>query len=176
MSDQRIENIITAIRDVPDFPKKGIIFKDITTLLKDKQSFADAIDLMLEKINGQDIDAIASIESRGFIFGAILANRLGVSFIPIRKPGKLPYKSISEKYELEYGFDQVEMHADAIKPGEKVLIVDDLLATGGTARASCQLVEKLGGSVLGTLFLIELSFLSGRKILERYKIDSVIKY
>ena len=138
MSDQRLKNILSAIRDVPDFPKKGIIFKDITTLLKDPQRFAAAIDLMLEKIQDRHIDAIASIESRGFIFGAVLANKLGVSFIPIRKPGKLPYKKISEKYELEYGFDQVEMHIDAVQTGDQILIVDDLLATGGTAAASCK--------------------------------------
>ena len=131
---------------------------------------------MLEKINNEKPDAIASIEARGFIFGAVLAYRLGVSFVPIRKPGKLPAKTVSEKYKLEYGFDQIEVHADSVKPEQKVLIVDDLLATGGTARASCKLIEKLGGMVLGTLFLIELSFLPGRKNLEGYKVISVIQY
>lgn len=176
MPDQRIEKIKAIIRDVPDFPKTGIIFKDITTLLQDKECFALSVDLMMEQVKDKEIDAIASIESRGFIFGAVLAYRMGVAFIPIRKPGKLPAETVSEKYELEYGFDQVEMHADAVKSGEKVLIVDDLLATGGTARASCKLVEQLGGNVIGNLFLVELSFLPGRESLKGYNVISVIQY
>ena len=176
MFDQRIQKVKNVIRDIPDFPKAGIIFKDITTLLKDKECFIHAIDLMIEQIGDKRIDAVASVESRGFIFGSVIAHRLGVGFIPIRKPGKLPAKTVSEKYELEYGFDQVEIHADALKTGETILIVDDLLATGGTALASCRLIEKLGGTVLGVLFLIELSFLNGRDYLHGYNVMSIIQY
>ncbi len=176
MFDQRIQKVKNVIRDIPDFPKAGIIFKDITTLLKDRESFAHAIDLMIEKIGDGQVDAIASVESRGFIFGSVIAHRLRTGFIPIRKPGKLPARTVSEKYELEYGFDQVEIHADALKKGESVLIVDDLLATGGTALASCRLIEKLGGIVPGVLFLIELSFLNGRDYLHGYNVMSIIQY
>lgn len=164
------------IRDVPDFPKKGIIFKDITTLLKDAAAFKHAIDVLTEKYSNKGIDVIVAMESRGFIFGTPLAYNLGVGFVPVRKPGKLPAECISAEYELEYGVDSLHVHSDAISPGQKVLIVDDLLATGGTVSATVELVEKLGGKVEGVAFLIELSFLNGRDKLKGYDVTSLITY
>jgi len=169
-------DIRDTIRNVPDFPIKGIQFKDITTLMKDGEAFRQAVDQMYEMFKDQQIDKIAAIESRGFIFGSALAYKLGIGHVPIRKPGKLPAETIFEEYSLEYGTDKMEIHVDAIEKGEKVLLVDDLLATGGTAAASCNLVEKLGGKVIGLAFLIELDFLKGREKLKNYNIKSLIVY
>ncbi len=164
------------IRSVPDFPKKGIVFRDITTLLKDGAAFREAVDILFDHYADARIAKVVSVESRGFILGAPLAYRLGAGFVPVRKPGKLPAAKIRQQYALEYGTDAVEIHNDAIVPGERVLVLDDLLATGGTMLAACQLVEKLGGSIVGLAFLVELSFLSGRKRLEGYDIFSIVEY
>ncbi len=170
------QDLTAFIRSVPDFPKKGIVFRDITTLLKDRRAFARAVDLLYEHYRGTPIDKVVSIESRGYILGAPLAYRLGAGFVPIRKPGKLPAETLRQDYDLEYGKDAVEIHRDAIGAGERVLLHDDLLATGGTAVSACQLVEKLGGRVAGVSFLIELAFLGGRKRLSSYEIFSLIRY
>jgi adenine phosphoribosyltransferase len=164
------------IRDVPDFPKEGIVFKDITTLIKDPQAFRKVIDLLTEHYAGQQIDLVVAVEARGYIFGAPVAYKLGAGFVPVRKVGKLPAETVREEYELEYGTDSVEMHRDAIQPGQKVLIVDDLIATGGSAAATARLVESLGGEVLGLAFLIELSFLKGVERLKEYDVFTVIEY
>lgn len=164
------------IRDVPDFPKKGIIFKDITTLLKEPKALRRTIDLMADRYRGTRIDQVIGIESRGFIFGTALAYQLGTGFIPVRKPGKLPAPSERVTYELEYGTDSLEIHKDAIQPGQNILIVDDLLATGGTACAVAQLVERLKGKVAGLGFVIELTFLRGRDRLQGYDIHTLIQY
>ena len=164
------------IRDVPNFPKEGIVFKDITTLLQNGAAFKKAVDLILDKYRDKEISKVVGMESRGFIFGGILAYLLGCGFVPVRKPGKLPYEKIAEDYELEYGTDSLEMHIDAIVSGENVLIVDDLLATGGTAAAVVRMVEKLKGRIVGVEFLIELLFLKGRDKLQDYPICSYIKY
>lgn len=171
-----MHKLASAVRNIPDFPKKGIVFRDITTLLKDPASYKEAIQIFLERYQKTRIDKIACIESRGFIFGSVLAEKIGVGFIPIRKKGKLPAEKIQEEYDLEYGKDSVEIHTDAIVPGDQVLIHDDLLATGGTAAAACRLVEKLGGKVVGVSFLIELSFLNGREKLKGYDVFSIIQY
>jgi adenine phosphoribosyltransferase len=164
------------IRDVPDFPKKGIIFKDITTLLKNPGALKKTIDLMAERYSGEHIDQVIGIESRGFIFGTALAYQLGTGFIPVRKPGKLPAQTEKVTYQLEYGTDSLEIHKDAILPGQKILIVDDLLATGGTASAVAQLVERLQGKVAGLGFIIELTFLNGRDRLKGYDVHTLIQY
>lgn len=164
------------IRSVKDYPKKGVVFRDITTLLKNGKAFEKAIDQLYKKCEGKKIDLVIAVESRGFILGGALANRLGVGFVPVRKFGKLPADRIEQKYNLEYGTDSLEIHKDAVKKGQKVLIVDDLLATGGTLQAACKLVEKLGGKVVGILILIELSFLKGREKLQNYELFSLIKY
>lgn len=164
------------IRDVPDFPKKGIIFKDITTLLMEKEAFKHVIDLMEEKYKGKNIHKIVGIESRGFIFGGALAYNLGCGFIPARKPGKLPAETIKEDYSLEYGTNTLELHVDAIGEGENVVIVDDLLATGGTAQAVAKLVERLKGNISGIEFLVELDFLNGREKLDGYAVSSYLHY
>ena len=164
------------IRNVTDFPKKGIVFRDITTLLSDSDAFKYSVDKMTEQYKGKEIDLIIGAEARGFIFGALLAYNLGTGFIPIRKPGKLPYKTCETSYDLEYGKNILQMHVDAVKKGDRVLIVDDLVATGGTAKAKADLVEKMGGKVLGFCFLIELEFLNPRKLLEGYEVFSLIKY
>lgn len=164
------------IRRVKDFPKKGILFYDITTLLKDQKALKETIERMHELIQSRKIDKVAAIESRGFIFGMPLALKLGCGFVPIRKSGKLPAEKLSESYSLEYGSNTIEIHKDSIIKGENVLLVDDLLATGGTMKASCNLVERLGGKVAGTLFLIELNFLNGRKKLDGYVVHSLLKY
>jgi adenine phosphoribosyltransferase len=161
---------------VPDFPKKGIVFRDITTLLKDPKSFSEAVEIFYEHYKDTQIDKVACVEARGFIFGAALALRLGAGFVPIRKRGKLPAQTLRHEYALEYGTDSVEIHADAILPGENVLIHDDLLATGGTIAAACQLVDQLGGKIVGLSFLVELSFLQGRGHLKGYDIFSIIQY
>jgi len=170
-------NLKKLIRDVPDFPKAGIIFKDITPLLINPKGFKSALNQMAKMNWGQSpIHKIVSMESRGFIFGAALSLKLGCGFVPVRKKGKLPYKTIREEYQLEYGTDILEIHEDAIVKDENVLIVDDVLATGGTAKAVCSLIEKLGGKVAGLFFLIELSFLNPQEKLKGYEISSLIKY
>jgi adenine phosphoribosyltransferase len=161
---------------VPDFPKKGIVFRDITTLLKNKEAFHRFIDLTVERYKNERIDKVVGIESRGFIGGGALAYALGAGFVPIRKPGKLPVDKIRQEYQLEYGTDAIEIHRDAIAKGERVLLHDDLLATGGTILAACKLVEQLGGTIVGLSFLIELSFLQPRKRLSQYNIFSLITY
>ena len=164
------------IRHVPDFPKAGILFYDITTLLRDPAGFKAAIDLLATPYTTRDIDVIVGIESRGFILGAAVAERIGAGFVPIRKPGKLPSKAIKETYDLEYGKDALEIHADAVEKGQRVLIVDDVLATGGTAAAATQLVRKLGADLQGLAFLIELIGLNGRSKLAGEQAYSVLQY
>ncbi len=166
----------TSIRTVPDFPKHGIMFRDITTLLKDPAMFRTAIDMLAEHYRTVKLDAVAGIESRGFILGAPLAYTLGVGFLPIRKPGKLPAAVTRQEYSLEYGTDAIEIHNDAVRKGMRVLLHDDLLATGGTMGAACTLVEKLGGIVAGVSFLIELDFLKGRALLAEREVFSLIRY
>lgn len=164
------------IRDVPDFPKKGIVFKDITPLLKDPKAFHEVIQRLADRYAGKGLKAVAAMESRGFIFGGALATRLGVSFIPIRKPGKLPWKTIRETYELEYGKDSLEIHEDAIAKGDKVLVLDDVLATGGTAAATIRLIERVGGHVVEACFVIQLTFLNGHEKLKNTPVHSIIQY
>lgn len=164
------------IREVPDFPKKGILFYDITTLLKDKAGFATLIDLFSENYIGQHVDLVLGMEARGFIFGPALAYRLNAGFVPVRKPGKLPAETAKVSYELEYGSNSLEIHKDAIEKGQRVLIVDDLLATGGTAVATTQLVRTLGGEVAGLGFVVELDFLKGREKLAGYDVFSLLHY
>ena len=164
------------IREVPDFPSPGISFKDITTLLKSEEGLGAAVQAMLQAFAGESIDLVVGIESRGFILGAPMAVQLGCGFVPVRKPGKLPAASLRQEYTLEYGTDAVEIHQDAIAGGQRALMVDDLLATGGTMAAACQLVEGLGGRVLGIGFLVELLFLEGRKRLDGRRIESLIQY
>jgi adenine phosphoribosyltransferase len=164
------------IRHIQDFPKPGILFYDITTLLGDAKVFSGALDMLSEPFVGKGIDSVIGIESRGFIFGSAVADRIGSGFIPIRKPGKLPAESIKETYELEYGQDSLEIHKDAVVSGQKVLILDDVLATGGTALAAVNLVNKLGGDLHGVAFLIELLFLGGRKKLQGQNIYSIVQY
>lgn len=165
------------LRHVPDFPKKGIDFIDITTVLQDSEALQQSIDEMKKlALELGDFDMIVGPESRGFIFGAPLAYAMNKGFVPIRKKGKLPYKTVSIQYQLEYGTDELEMHEDAIKPGQRVVIVDDLLATGGTTESNAKLVEKLGGKVAGLVFFIELSFLNGREKLQNYNVRSVVKF
>ena len=176
MGNREIENLKNAIRDVPDYPKKGIIFKDITTLLKDGQLFEKSIDLLYQQVRELKIDALVAIESRGFIFGSALAYKLGTGFIPVRKPGKLPAAVLTESYTLEYGTDRLELHRDALVSGMNVLVVDDLLATGGTIAAACRLVERAGASVAAVLFLVELSFLNGRNLLRGRNIISLLSF
>lgn len=174
--DEQIAALRTAIRDVPDFPKPGIVFKDITTLLRDPLPFRRALDLMTVLCADLPVDKVVAIESRGFILGGALADRLGAGFVPVRKPGKLPWKSRSARYELEYGTDSVEMHEDAVGPADRVLVVDDVIATGGTARAAGDLCEALGASVSGFAFLVELGFLNGRDRLPGREVRSLIRY
>ncbi|MFP4353496.1 MAG: adenine phosphoribosyltransferase [Phycisphaerae bacterium] len=167
-------SIESFIRDVPDFPKPGIVFKDITPLLADPEAMEQAVEQMVAPFAESGVDVVVGIEARGFIFGSLVAKRLNAAFVPIRKPAKLPAEKFSESYELEYGTDTIEIHADAIKPGQRVLMVDDLLATGGTMAAGCRLVEALKGQIVGIAFVIELSFLPGRKCLQGYTIHSLI--
>ncbi len=164
------------IRDVPDFPKPGIVFKDITTLLIDPEALRESVDIFRRRYEGKDIDLFVGIESRGFIFGTALAYAMNKGFVPIRKPGKLPADTISETYELEYGTDSIEIHKDAIKEGQKVVIVDDLLATGGTAAAAAKLVRKIGGEIVEAAFVVELAFLNGKEKLDGMDIFSIIQY
>jgi adenine phosphoribosyltransferase len=171
-----MEELKKVIREVPDFPKEGILFYDITTLLKDGPALAKTVDALCGRYEGEQIDAVVAIEARGYIFGPAIAYRLGAGFVPVRKPGKLPAKTIQETYELEYGTDTIEMHEDAVQKGQKILIVDDLLATGGTAAAACRLVENAGGQVVECCFVIELSFLNGREKLGSRKVFSLLQY
>ena len=171
-----MDNLKKLIREVPDFPKPGINFYDITTLLIDPEGLESTIDALTEQCRGLEIDTIIGIESRGFIFATPLAYQLGAGFIPVRKPKKLPAEKVSISYDLEYGQDTLEMHKDAVGEGHKVLIVDDLLATGGTARAVCDLVESVGGTVAALLFVVELSFLGGRAKFDGYDVRSLVKY
>lgn len=164
------------IRDIPDFPKPGIVFKDITPLLASPEPFRLAIKQMADRYRDQQIDVIIAAEARGFIFATPLAMELNVGFVPVRKPGKLPYERHSHSYELEYGTDTLEMHIDGVKPGQRVLIVDDLLATGGTVSACCKMVEQCQATVCGCAFLIELKFLEGAKRLEPHPVFSLIQY
>jgi len=166
----------TKIRTVPGFPKPGILFYDITTLLRDARGFKEAIDQLTAPYRGQPVDLVVGIESRGFILASVVADRLGAGFVPIRKPKKLPARTISESFQLEYGTDSIEIHEDGIAPGQRVLIVDDVLATGGTARAASTLVKRLGGDLIGLAFLIELAALNGRAQLGSDPIHAVLKY
>ena len=169
-------DLASLVRNIPDFPVKGIQFKDVTTLLRDPAAFGQAIDDMAAPFQSQGVELVAAVESRGFIFGAPVANRLKAGFVPVRKLGKLPYQKINESYTLEYGAETLEMHTDSVQPGQIVLIVDDLIATGGSARATINLIERLGGKVVGLSFLIELMFLNGRERLAGYTINSLIQY
>ena len=171
-----IEKIKAAIRDVPDFPKEGIIFKDITPVLADPELFKRTIDIFVEKHQDQGISKVAGIDARGFLFAGAICDRMDVGLVPIRKQGKLPYKTYEESYDLEYGSNTLAIHQDAFEEGEKVLLIDDLLATGGTAAASAKLIEKAGGTVVGIDFLVELSFLNGREKLAGYNVFSPIIY
>ncbi len=164
------------IRDIPDFPKKGIIFKDITTLLKEGSAFREAIDLLAKRYLGKEIKKVVAVEARGFILAGALAYRLGAGMVPVRKRGKLPAETVAETYALEYGKDTVEVHRDALSPGERVLILDDLLATGGTALATANLIKRLKGEIVEIAFLIELEFLKGRDKLKGYPVFSLIKF
>jgi adenine phosphoribosyltransferase len=175
-ADDRLAAVKAAIRDVPDFPKPGIVFKDITPLLGDAATFRKTMELMAEMCRDLQVDHVVAIESRGFIFGGALADRLGAGFVPVRKPGKLPWRRVSRTYELEYGTDALEMHQDALRPGARALIVDDVIATGGTARAVSELVEQLGARVAAHAFLVELSFLDGRRKLGGYDVRSLVRY
>ena len=166
------------IRDVPDWPKPGIVFKDITPVMRDPAALAMAVEMMVSPFRGKHVDVVAGAESRGFIFGTALAQSLSAGFVPVRKPKKLPWKTHGVDYELEYGTDRLEVHQDAIQPGQRVLMADDLLATGGTMRACCELVHKMGGDIVGVTFLIELAFLNGRSKLTPHdrNIHAVLQY
>lgn len=165
-----------AIRDVPDFPKQGVVFKDITTLLKEPRSFRLAVDRFVEMVSGHTVDKVIAVESRGFILGGVVADRLGAGFVPVRKLGKLPWRTRRASYELEYGTDSVEIHEDALAAGDRVLVVDDLIATGGTAQAVGELARGLGASLSAYAFLVELSFLKGREKLQGTEVLSLIRY
>jgi adenine phosphoribosyltransferase len=171
-----MDHLKLLIREVPDFPKPGVNFFDITTLLKDKKGFHDTIEGLRAQYHGQPVDVVAGIEARGYFFAPAVALALNAGFIPVRKPGKLPWQKCGVDYELEYGTDRLEIHADAIEPGQRVLIIDDVLATGGTASAVAKLVEQVGGKVAGLGFVIELTFLSGRSRLDGYNLFSLLKY
>jgi adenine phosphoribosyltransferase len=170
------QDLKALIRSVPDFPKPGIVFRDITTLLKNPDGLKAAVDWLADRYRNEKIDIVTGIESRGFILGGALAHSLGVGFAPMRKPGKLPAETVGAEYKLEYGTDSIEMHVDAVRTGDRVLIVDDLLATGGTAQAAVALVRKLGGVVVGPAFMIELTFLNGRSKLGGCDVRSMIEY
>jgi len=176
MSSNTISRLRAAVRDIPDFPKPGILFKDITPILADRVLFREAIDLFAEACADLRVDKIVGIDARGFLFGAATAYKLGTGFIPMRKKGKLPYQTAGMSYALEYGEAEMEMHVDAILPGERIVLVDDLLATGGTAAAAIKLIQSMGGELLSSLFLIELEFLEGRKALQSEKVTSFITY
>jgi adenine phosphoribosyltransferase len=171
-----MDRLINKIRDIPDFPKPGILFKDITPLVKDPAALKLAVHQLMEPFLGSEITAIAGMEARGFIFGSLVAWEMGLPFIPLRKPGKLPYDVQSVSYDLEYGSAALEAHIDALEPNDKVLLIDDLLATGGTARASCELIEKLGAKIAACAFVVELDFLKGREKLEGYRVHSLMHF
>lgn len=171
-----MDDLKKLIRDVPDFPKKGIMFKDITPLLQDPKGLRNAVEIISDHYKHKKVDIVVGAEARGFILAPVIAFNLGAGFVPVRKPGKLPYKKMSMTYALEYGMDTLEIHNDAIKKGQNVLMVDDLLATGGTMGACCKMVESLGGNIVGCAFLIELSFLKGTNAIGKYDTFSVIKY
>lgn len=176
MNSAIIDRLRAGVRDVPDFPKKGIVFKDITPLLSDQALFRASIDLFLERCRGKEIDKIVGIDARGFLFGSAVAYELGLGFVPIRKRGKLPYRTDIAKYSLEYGEAEMEMHTDAVREGERVVLVDDLLATGGTSAAAAVLIRNAGADLVEAQFLIELEFLEGRKRLEPTPVTSFLKY
>jgi adenine phosphoribosyltransferase len=176
MDSETVERLRAAVRDVPDFPKKGIIFKDITPVLSDSGLFRASIDLFLERCRGREVDKIVAIDARGFVFGSAVAYELGVGFVPIRKRGKLPYKTEIAKYSLEYGEAEMEMHTDAVRQGERVVLVDDLLATGGTSGAAAVLIRNAGANLVEAQFFIELEFLRGRNRLEPTPVTSFLKY
>ena len=176
MTVSSVDDLRALIREVPDFPKPGILFYDITTLLKEPDAFREVIDRMADQVGDTPVDVVVGMESRGFIFSAPLAYKLGAGFVPVRKLGKLPAETITVEYALEYGSNTLEIHRDSIQPGEKVLIVDDLLATGGTVKGTIELVERLKGEVVGLAFLVELEFLHGRERLGGRKVTSVIRY
>ena len=171
-----METLRALIRDIPDFPKKGILFKDITPLLRDGNSFRNAVDEIVKFFSKKKIDLVACVEARGFILGSAVAYKLGVGIVPIRKKGKLPYRTKRVTYSLEYGEDTLELHEDAVKPGEQVLVVDDLLATGGTSAAVLELIQSLGGNVVGIVFLIELASLKGRERLKGHTVRSLLEF
>lgn len=171
-----MDRLKSKIRDIPDFPKPGIVFKDITPLVKDPATLRLAVHQLLHPFLGRDITAVAGMEARGFIFGSLVAWELGVPFVPLRKPGKLPYDVQSISYDLEYGSAELQVHIDAVSEGDKVLLIDDLLATGGTAKASCELIEKLGAKVEACAFVVELEFLNGRNLLKDYEVHSLVHY
>jgi adenine phosphoribosyltransferase len=176
MDVQCVEDLKAAIREIPDWPKKGILFYDVTTLLKQGRRFEQTIEALLEPYKGKQIDLVLGIEARGFIFAPTVAYALKAGFVPVRKPGKLPAATFKASYALEYGTDSLEIHQDAIQPGQRVLIVDDLIATGGTAAAVAEMAEKMGATVVGLDFLVELTFLQGRDKLKKYDVHSVLKY
>lgn len=171
-----MDNFKKMVRDIPDFPKKGIIFKDITPILQNPKGLRETVEMIANHYKNKKVDIVVGAEARGFILAPTVAFNLGAGFVPVRKPGKLPYEKISMSYALEYGTDTLEMHKDAIKKGQQVLMVDDLLATGGTMAACCKMVETLGGNIVGCAFLIELAFLNGKKALSKYDVYSLIKY
>jgi adenine phosphoribosyltransferase len=176
-SDGRFPGDLKAlIRDIPDFPKPGILFRDLTPLMGHRQAFRETIERLAERVAGLQASAVMAIESRGFIFGAAVAARLGLGFVPLRKPGKLPHRTRKSVYDLEYGSDGIEIHEDAVPPGTRVVVIDDLLATGGTARAAVQLARALGAEVTAALFVVELAALEGRKRLEGVPVDALIVY
>src|SRR5512136_1313977 len=176
MEAQCIQDLKAAIREIPDWPKKGILFYDVTTLLKQGRCFELAINALLEPFKDKKVDLVLGIEARGFIFAPSVAYALKAGFVPVRKPGKLPAAKLQVNYQLEYGTDSLEIHEDAIEPGQRVLIVDDLIATGGTAKAVAGIVEKMGGTVIGLAFMVELTALKGREQLQNYQVMSILKY
>ena len=176
MEPNQIDQLRRGVRDVPDFPKKGIIFKDITPILKDGALFRASVDLFLDQCRGRKIDKVVGIDARGFVFGSAVAYELGIGFVPLRKKGRLPYKTESAKYSLEYGEAEIELHIDAITHGEQIVLIDDLLATGGTSASAATLIRKVGGELVAAIFLIELEFLHGREKLASTPITSFLKY
>src|ERR1700752_1265773 len=176
MFSEKLEKLRAGVRDVPDFPKKGIIFKDITPILSDGALFRMSIDVFLDHCRGKHIDKVVGIDARGFLFGSAVAYELGVGFVPLRKKGRLPYKTESAAYTLEYGEAEMELHIDAITPGEKIVLIDDLLATGGTSASAATLIKKVGGVLLEAQFLIELEFLKGRQKLQHVPVVSFLRY
>src|SRR6195256_130101 len=176
MATEMIDKLHAAVRDVPDFPKKGIIFKDITPILNDGALFRASVDVFLERCQGKKIDKIVGIDARGFLFGSAVAYELGIGFVPLRKKGRLPYRTESARYSLEYGEAEMELHVDAIERGERIVLIDDLLATGGTSASAAALIKKVGGDLIEAIFLIELEFLRGREKLDPTPVTSFLKY